>query len=111
MMMIHNHPSQDVVPSRADVEITDRMMRLCELAGITSYRPYNCRRTGKGIFQLCGKESNACVKLNYQNNYNRLDFAHVADENNINMFSSNIEGLSMHLMKQTGCFREYPEKT
>ena len=94
MMMIHNHPSQDVTPSRADVEITDRMMRLCELAGIPLIDHIIVGGQGKEYFSFAEKKAMPVIKLNYQNNYNRLDFAHVADENNINMFSSNIEGLS-----------------
>lgn len=34
IMLMHNHPSGDPEPSREDVQITDRMNRLCALAGI-----------------------------------------------------------------------------
>lgn len=34
MMLIHCHPSGNVFPSKADMMMTDRMNKLCELMGI-----------------------------------------------------------------------------
>ena len=34
IMLIHNHPSSNLTPSKADVGMTDRMQRICELVGI-----------------------------------------------------------------------------
>lgn len=34
MLMVHNHPSGELVPSRQDIMITDRMLKLTELMGI-----------------------------------------------------------------------------
>lgn len=34
IVLMHNHPSGRLVPSKADVNMTDRMQRVCELVGI-----------------------------------------------------------------------------
>lgn len=34
MMLIHNHPSGYLIPSKMDVQITDRMIQLCDLVNI-----------------------------------------------------------------------------
>lgn len=34
MMLIHNHPSGYLIPSKMDVQITDRMIQLCDLINI-----------------------------------------------------------------------------
>ena len=34
MLIIHNHPSNSLVPSRYDTMLTDRMIQVCELIGI-----------------------------------------------------------------------------
>lgn len=34
MIMIHNHPSGELMPSRQDISITDRMSKVCNLVGI-----------------------------------------------------------------------------
>jgi DNA repair protein RadC len=35
VIMVHNHPSGDITPSRPDIQITDRMNRIYSLMGIT----------------------------------------------------------------------------
>lgn len=34
MIMIHNHPSGDLIPSKEDIAITDRMSKVCSMIGI-----------------------------------------------------------------------------
>lgn len=34
MIMVHNHPSGDLSPSKEDITITDRMSKVCRLIGI-----------------------------------------------------------------------------
>ena len=34
MMLLHNHPSGNLEPSKEDTMLTDRMNRVCELMGI-----------------------------------------------------------------------------
>ena len=34
IIFVHNHPSGDITPSKEDIRITDRLSRLCVLAGI-----------------------------------------------------------------------------
>lgn len=34
MMVLHNHPSGDLTPSKEDIKITSRLISICELVGI-----------------------------------------------------------------------------
>lgn len=34
MIMVHNHPSGDMMPSKEDIMITDRMAKICTMVGI-----------------------------------------------------------------------------
>lgn len=34
ILLLHNHPSNELTPSRYDIAITDRMQKACELIGI-----------------------------------------------------------------------------
>lgn len=34
MLLVHNHPSGNLFPSKQDTKLTDRMVKLCELIGI-----------------------------------------------------------------------------
>jgi len=34
MILVHNHPSGNLIPSKSDTIMTDRMVKLCELMGI-----------------------------------------------------------------------------
>ena len=35
IILLHNHPSNNLSPSRADIETTDRMIKSCEIMGIS----------------------------------------------------------------------------
>ena len=34
IIMVHNHPSGSLVPSKDDTRVTDRMIQICDLVGI-----------------------------------------------------------------------------
>ena len=92
MMMIHNHPSQDLTPSRADVEITDRMVRLGELAGIPLLDHIIIGKNGREYFSFAEKKAMPVIKLRYKSSYEKIDFSHVAE--NEENFSVNVSRLS-----------------
>lgn len=92
MMMIHNHPSQDLTPSRADVEITDRMVRLGELAGIPLLDHIIIGKNGREYFSFAEKKAMPVIKLQYKSSYEKIDFSHVAE--NEENFSVNVSRLS-----------------
>lgn len=35
IILVHNHPSGDIVPSKQDMSVTERMLKACDLIGIT----------------------------------------------------------------------------
>lgn len=74
IIMVHNHPSGSLLPSKDDVRMTDRMQKLCELMGIPlqdhiivggDNRVYFSFKE-KGII----KENQPC----YQSNYHYLEW-------------------------------------
>ena len=81
MMMIHNHPTQDTTPSKADVEITDRMMQICELIGIPLVDHIIVGGYGKEYFSFADKGIMPVANTHYEKNYMNLDFSHVAEKN------------------------------
>lgn len=81
MMMIHNHPSQDTTPSKADVEITDRMMQICELMGIPLVDHIIVGGYGKEYFSFADKGVMPVTNMHYEKNYMNLNLSHVAEKN------------------------------
>lgn len=80
MMMIHNHPSQDVTPSRNDAEITDRMMQLCELVEIPLLDHIIVGGNGEKYFSFADKEVMPVIRPHYETDYMKLNFMHVAEK-------------------------------
>lgn len=80
MIMVHNHPSGDLSPSKEDIAVTDRMTKVCRLIGIplldhvivggdnTSYFSFNDR----GMVKY-----NSPVR--YAQDLNELQFGRVAE--------------------------------
>ncbi|MBL7057797.1 hypothetical protein ISS03_00510 [Patescibacteria group bacterium] len=34
IIILHNHPSGDVSPSKNDIEVTDKLKKVCEMLGV-----------------------------------------------------------------------------
>lgn len=54
MMILHNHPSGSIAPSGCDMQMTERMEKVCELVGIPLTDQYYCRIWPGRLFQLSG---------------------------------------------------------
>lgn len=52
--MIHNHPSGDPAPSRADIEMTNEIVALAEPLGITVHDHLIVGRKGHSSFRALG---------------------------------------------------------
>lgn len=74
MLLIHNHPSQNLSPSKEDVGITDRMQKLCSLIGIPLMDHIIVGRDNREYFSFKEKGimKNACI--NYATNPQYLDW-------------------------------------
>lgn len=82
MMMIHNHPSQDVTPSKADVEITDKMMKICDVMNIPLLDHIIIGGYGEEYFSFADKKVMPVINTRYKDDYMKLDFPSVAENNN-----------------------------
>lgn len=74
MLLIHNHPSQSLFPSKEDVIITDRMQKLGELVGIPLMDHIIVGSGNREYFSFKEKGimKNACI--NYVTNPQYLDW-------------------------------------
>ena len=70
----HFHPSGNLAPSDSDTQITDRMIRLCNLMGIRFLDHIIVGGVESEYFSLKKQEvlPRGCVQL--KNNYKELDF-------------------------------------
>lgn len=74
MLLIHNHPSQSLSPSKEDVRVTDRMQKLCSLVGIPLMDHIIVGGDNREYFSFRekGVMKNACI--NYATNPQYLDW-------------------------------------
>lgn len=75
MLLIHNHPSQSLSPSKEDVRVTDRMQKLCDLVGIPLLDHIIVGSDNREYFSFKEKGimKNACI--NYATNPQYLDWS------------------------------------
>lgn len=74
MLLVHNHPSQSLSPSKEDVRVTDRMQKLCHLVGIPLLDHIIVGSDNREYFSFKEKGimKNACI--NYATNPQYLDW-------------------------------------
>ena len=74
MLLIHNHPTQNLSPSKEDVRITDRMQKLCDLVGIPLMDHIIVGSDNREYFSFKEKGimKNTCI--NYATNPQYLDW-------------------------------------
>ena len=54
LIMVHNHPSGDPTPSRADIEMTKAVARALETVGVTLHDHVIVGRKGHSSFRSLG---------------------------------------------------------
>lgn len=111
MMMIHNHPSQDVTPSRNDAEITDRMMQLCELVEIPLLDHIIVGGNGEEYFSFADKEVMPVIRPHYETDYMKLNFMHVAEDTESFTFTDSVNSLSEALDETNNMLTQLSEKS
>ncbi len=72
MILVHNHPSGNLLPSGTDVRMTDRMQQVCSLVGISLVDHVIAGGDNSMYFSFRekGLVKNPCVE--YQSDYRRL---------------------------------------
>lgn len=74
MMLVHNHPSGNLKPSKADTRMTDRMINLCEHIGIPLLDHVIVGGNNKEYFSFKEKDMLPVRQSTYEENYRMLQF-------------------------------------
>ncbi len=74
VIVAHQHPSDDLLPSKADTMMTDRMNKLCELMGIPLIDHVIVGGDNREFFSFKEKELISNPRITLTNDYKTLDF-------------------------------------
>ena len=75
MMLVHCHPSGNLLPSKADTMMTDRMNRLCELIGISLMDHVIVGGNNKEFFSFKEKGVITNPRIVFTQDYKSLDIS------------------------------------
>ena len=78
MIIVHNHPSGSLEPSKMDTMITDRMLKLTDLMGIELKDHVIVGGDNSQYFSFCGKGLLEHPKVHFSTDYKSLDFGNSA---------------------------------
>ena len=74
MMIVHCHPSGNLLPSKADTMMTDRMNKLCELMGIPLIDHVIVGGDNREFFSFKEKGLISNPRITLASDYKTLDF-------------------------------------
>lgn len=74
VMLVHSHPSGNLLPSRQDTMITDRMNMVCELVGIPLIDHVIVGGDNREFFSFKEKGLMDNPKINYATDYKNFNF-------------------------------------
>ncbi len=77
MILLHNHPSGNLSPSKEDTMITDRMLKLGDLIGIPLVDHIIVGGTNNQYFSFREKQLMDYDRVKYESDYYKLDFKDV----------------------------------
>lgn len=74
MILCHNHPSGNLMPSKIDVQLTDQMQQICKLVGIplVDHVIFGGDNSRFFSFKEKGLVKNLC--MSYQSDYHQLEW-------------------------------------
>lgn len=78
VLLLHNHPSGKLTPSKDDCMMTDRMLKLCDLIGIPLLDHIIVGGDNKSYFSFKEKEMLTFEKNKYIVDYQNIEFPEVA---------------------------------
>lgn len=78
MIIVHNHPSGSLEPSKEDTIITDRMLKLTKLMGIMLVDHVIVGGDNSRYFSFCEKKLLKYPEIPLSTDYNALDFGNTA---------------------------------
>ncbi len=74
MVVLHNHPSGSLVPSKEDVQLTDRLLQACDLMGIQMCDHIIVAAGKNGYFSFLKKEMLDKKSYRLKTDYMELEF-------------------------------------
>ena len=74
MILMHNHPSGSLSPSKEDTMLTDRMLKVCDLVGIQMIDHVIVAGDNSQYFSFREKEILKTPKVFLQSDYHNIDF-------------------------------------
>lgn len=74
-MLMHNHPSGNLTPSKHDTMMTDRMAKMCELMGIPLIDHVIVGGDNRQYFSFKEKKLMEMPKVFLETNYKSLDLS------------------------------------
>lgn len=78
MILVHNHPSGRLQPSRDDTAITDRMLKLCDCMGIPLVDHIIVGGANKKYFSFNQGQLMDFDKCSYETDYSKLEFSQMS---------------------------------
>lgn len=73
VILIHNHPSGSLNPSKSDVMLTDRMAQVCENMGIPLVDHIIVGGDNRNFFSFAEKDILPFPKLTYETDFNKIE--------------------------------------
>ena len=80
IIMLHNHPSGRLQPSRHDIEITDQMIQVCRMVGINLLDHIIVGGDNTEYFSFLAKDKLQYPERKYTTDYHELKFAEPSAE-------------------------------
>lgn len=74
MLIVHNHPSGNLQPSKCDTMMTDRMLKLCDLLKIPLLDHIIVGGDNKSYFSFKEKDVLHFTRNSLETDYNEIDF-------------------------------------
>lgn len=86
MILMHNHPSGNLTPSKEDTVVTDRMLKLCEILGVSLVDHIIVGGKNESYFSFREKQMMEFDHTRFERDYHNLSFptSHVAEEETMN---------------------------
>ena len=78
VLLLHNHPSGKLTPSKEDSMLTDRMLKLCDLIGIPLVDHVIVGGDNLSYFSFKEKELLSFDRNKYNIDYHNIEFPEVA---------------------------------
>lgn len=74
IIMLHNHPSGNLVPSKSDVALTSRMVQVCDLIGIPLLDHIIVGGDNSDYFSFNEKQILPVTQIKLETDYNEISF-------------------------------------